>query len=288
MIPFLKYKSLYFLISFIVITAGLVSILFKGFVFSIDFVGGSVIEYKVDKEVNIQKVRDLFAENKIKVVVLQQPEEKQIYIKTEPIDQKKELNIRISLQDKQKIKVELLRFETVGPVIGKETMYKTGIASLVALLGILLYMTFAFKKVTYGVAAILAMIHDFLVVVGTYSLFSVFFGAEIDTLFVTALLTTMSFSVHDTIVVFDKIREYRKYDTITPIDIIANRAFTETIVRSLNNSLTIMLMLLALVLLGGDTIRFFALTLLVGTITGTYSSPFIATPLLALFERRKK
>ena len=132
------------------------------------------------------------------------------------------------------------------------------------------------------------MIHDFLVVVGSYSLLSHFFGAEFDSMFVTALLTTMSFSVHDTIVIFDKIREYLKEEGKGSIEYYANRALTETMVRSLNNSMTIVFMLLALVLLGGTTIRFFSLTLLIGTITGTYSSPFVATPLLVWLEKRRK
>ena len=132
------------------------------------------------------------------------------------------------------------------------------------------------------------MIHDFLVVLGSYSLLSHFFGAEVDTLFVTAVLTSLSFSVHDTIIVFDKIREYRKRDTITAFSVLANKAFTETIVRSLNNSLTTMLMLVALILLGGASTRFFVSALLIGIITGTYSSPFVATPLLDMLERRKR
>ena len=132
------------------------------------------------------------------------------------------------------------------------------------------------------------MIHDFLVVVGSYSIISHFWGAEVDTMFVTALLTTMSFSVHDTIVIFDKIREYLKEEGKGNIEYYANRALTETMVRSLNNSMTIVFMLLALSLLGGLTIRFFVITLLIGTITGTYSSPFIATPILVWMEKRRK
>jgi preprotein translocase SecF subunit len=112
------------------------------------------------------------------------------------------------------------------------------------------------------------------------------FGAEIDTLFITAVLTTMSFSVHDTIVMFDKIREYKKTSGLD-IEILANKALTETIVRSVNNSLTIILMLVPLTFFGGDAVKFFAAALLIGTVTGTYSSPCIATPLLVLLERRR-
>lgn len=149
-------------------------------------------------------------------------------------------------------------------------------------------MSFAFKGFNFAASAILALIHDLLVLVGVYSLVSIFFGAEIDTLFVTAALTTMSFSVHDTIVIFDKIREYVKAEGTRNIESLANRALTQTMVRSLNNSMTIVFMLLALILLGGTTIKFFIVALLIGTITGTYSSPFIATPILVWLEKRKK
>jgi preprotein translocase subunit SecF len=288
MIQFLKYKFIYFAISAVIMAVGLFSIVVYGFNISIDFLGGTVVEYSFSKPVDRQIVRSILEKDHVKVSSLQITGQKKILIKTEALSQKKELSVRSDIATKTNTKIEVLRVETVGPVIGQETMKKTLFASLVAILGILLYMTYAFKKITYGLAAIGAMIHDFLIVIGVYSLFSHFLGAELDTLFVTALLTTMSFSIHDTIVVFDKIREYRKYDHVTNIEILANKAFTETIVRSLNNSLTIMLMLLALVLLGGETIRFFAATLLVGTITGTYSSPFIATPILAFLEKRKR
>ena len=135
-------------------------------------------------------------------------------------------------------------------------------------------------------AAIAALGHDFLVVVGSYSIISNFFSAELDLLFVTALLTTMSFSVHDTIVIFDKIREYGTADK-SSIEIYANKALTETMVRSVNNSMTILFMLLALLILGGSTIKYFIAVLLIGTITGTYSSPFVATPFLVWLEKSK-
>jgi preprotein translocase subunit SecF len=149
-------------------------------------------------------------------------------------------------------------------------------------------MSFAFKSFNFALAAIIALLHDFLVVIGSYALLSHFFSAEVDTLFVTAILTTMSFSVHDTIIIFDKIREYLRTEGRGNMEHYANRALTETLVRSFNNSMTIIFMLLALVLLGGSTIRFFAATLLIGTITGSYSSPFVATPIVVWLEKRNK
>jgi len=149
-------------------------------------------------------------------------------------------------------------------------------------------MSFSFKGVNFAIAAVLAMVHDFFVLIGTYSLLSYFFGAEFDLMFVTALLTTMSFSVHDTIVIFDKVREYTKTRSNMRIEDLTDKAVSETMVRSVNNSLTIFFMLSALLLMGGTTIRFFIAALWIGTVTGAYSSPFVATPLLILLEKRNK
>lgn len=288
MINFLKYKWLYFLISSIVIITGLFSTVRYGYRFSIDFSGGSVLEYKFKSKIDQKKIRSVFENEKIKAFSITAKDNNKYIFKTESFDDKAENRLRKKLEEIFKSEIEVLRFETVGPTLGQETRQKTIIASIAAILGIFIYMTFAFSDFRYGFSAILAMIHDFLVVVGSYSLLSYFAGAEVDLLFVTALLTTMSFSVHDTIVVFDKIREYRKTDDKSAFSILANRALTETMIRSLNNSLTIILMLTALVLLGGSSIRFFVITLLIGTITGTYSSPFVAVPILEILEKNKR
>lgn len=261
MVNFLKYQFIYFLISFLIIGSGLFSIFKWGYNYSIDFVGGTIIEYQVKG--------------------------KKYEFRTKPIEQNEQKSLLTSLEKKHKSKLTVLRLETVGPTLGRETIIKTGVASILAILGILIYMSFAFKGLSYAIAAILATLHDLLVVLGIYSLLSHFYKAELDTMFVTAVLTTMSFSVHDTIVIFDKIREYFQTKE-GDIERFANKALTETMVRSLNNSMTIIFMLLSLALLGGSTIRFFVITLLIGTITGTYSSPFIATPILVWLENRKK
>ncbi|MFH0979344.1 MAG: protein translocase subunit SecF [Candidatus Roizmanbacteria bacterium] len=286
MVNFLKYRFLYFFISLLIICLGLFSIIRWGYRYSIDFVGGSNFEYQADKALEVKSVNKVLKDNKIEIVYLD-IKDKNINLRTKSLEQAKENNLKNSLEKNLKTKIVVLKSETVGPTLGRETMIKTGIASILAIFGILIYMSFAFKGFKYALAAILAMIHDFLVVVGSYSLISHFFGAEVDTMFVTAVLTTMSFSVHDTIVIFDKIREYFQTEGKEDIEYFANKALTETMVRSLNNSMTIIFMLLSLILLGGSTIRFFIITLLIGTITGTYSSPFVATPILVWLEKRK-
>ena len=173
----------------------------------------------------------------------------------------------------------------MGPVLGSELLVKAFAAAILAILCIFAYVAYAFKNIKFGASAIVALIHDLLVVLSIFSLFGVWWGVEVDTLFVTAFLTTMSFSVHDTIVVFDRIREYRRRDDKTRFDELADRALTETMGRSLTNSFTIIFMLLALILMGGETVRWFVVALLVGTVSGTYSSPFVATPILLLWDR---
>lgn len=287
MINFLKYRWLYFFISAIVIGTGLFSIVKWGFRYSIDFTGGSNFEFQMNKVVEKNKIQKVLDLNKISTVSLKL-ENKNILLRTKVLNQKQESLLKKDLEAKLKIKITVLRSETVGPILGKEAIGKTLIASILAIIGILIYMSFAFKGFNFALAAVLAMFHDLLVVVGTYSLLTHFFGAEVDTMFVTAVLTTMSFSVHDTIVIFDKIREYRNEQETLEIESASNQALTETMIRSLNNSMTIVFMLLALTMLGGSTIRFFILTLLIGTITGTYSSPFVATPILVWLENRRR
>lgn len=288
MIRFFKFHKLYFSFSTIIITLGIFSQIFWGFNLSIDFTGGSVIEYKTTSSIKSQEIKNLLIEKKIDYSDLKVTDSK-ISLKTVAIDEKKEAELRLGLSKLKNSPVEILRYETVGPTVGKDTVRKTIFAVLFAITGILLYIAFAFKNISFAISAVIALFHDILVVVGMYSVISHFFGAELDLLFVTALLTTLAFSVHDTIVVFDQIRENYKKNLYTrsQIEENADNAVNSTMVRSLNNSLTIIFMLVSLILLGGDTIRFFAVALLIGTITGTYSSPFISVPIAVFLEKRK-
>lgn len=283
MIPFLRYKTIYALISLAVIGTGLFYAGVYGYRFSIEFVGGTLLDYQVAAPISKADIQQLAEKNTIDLNSIQ-ISEKKVSLRANPITDTQEKSFREGVAKKIGKPVTVSRYETIGPVIGRETLKKTGWAVILAMIGILCYMTYAFKRWTHGLAAICAMLHDIAVVLGIYAIFGHFWGAEVDLLFVTALLTTLSFSVHDTIVVFDKIREYQR-TTKGTLEDLADRALTDTMVRSINNSLTIILMLIPLSLFGGELIRFFSMTLLVGTITGTYSSPFVATPLFVLFEK---
>ena len=182
------------------------------------------------------------------------------------------------------------QFETIGPTIGAETTANAMKAVILASILIILYITWSFRKVPkpasslrFGVSAIVALIHDVLVVLGIFAILGHFFGVEVDSLFVTALLTVIGFSVHDTIVVFDRIRENlrRSHDSFPQI---VNDSILQTFGRSLNTSLTVLLVLFALLLFGGETIKWFIVALLIGVASGTYSSIFNAAPILVVWH----
>ena len=196
-------------------------------------------------------------------------------------------NLQAAIGDKWG-EITELRYETVGPLLGQELLTKTVVGIVLAAGFIMVYVAWRFKDKRYGICAILAMFHDTFIVLGIFSLLGHFAGVEVDTLFVTAVLTVLSFSVHDTVVVYDRIRELTKQFPRDPFEDVVNRAVADTVTRSVNNSLTIIFMLLALLLLGGETIKWFVVALLVGTIAGTYSSTFTAAPLLVVWYNRFK
>lgn len=285
----MRFKWLYFLISALVIVPGVYSLVHWGLRPSIDFTGGTLLEYKISQQVEKEKLEEVVKKvPEIELYSLQQTSQNTYLFRLAPLEKNKAEEIKNKIEKEFNVKVEEVRFETIGPVLGKELLRKTVIGILLAAGFILFYVAWRFRNKKFGVCAILAMFHDSLVLLGTFSLLGHFFGVEVDTLFVTAVLTILSFSVHDTVVVYDRIRESQKYFSSASLETLANKAITETMVRSLNNSLTIIFMLLALVLLGGETIRWFAVALLIGTISGTYSSPFTAVPLLVVWDKLEK
>ena len=290
MLNFMRYRLLYLFISSLILVPGLFILVTKGLKPSIDFTGGALLEIKVEKDQQptTDEVKKIIEDQKIEVGSIQPTSQGSLVIRLKPLEQSQHEKISVELT-KQFGTINEIRFESIGPTLGKELLQKTFIVSLTAIVIILSYVAWAFKNIRYGVSAIIALIHDLLVVVSAFALLGYFKGIEVDSLFVTAILTTMSFSVHDTIVVFDRIREHQKQGKELTFEHQVNIALTETMGRSLNNSLTIIFMLLALFLIGGDTIKWFSFALLVGTISGTYSSPFVATPILYVwYELRKK
>jgi len=284
MIRFSKYIWVYFLISSLVLVPGIFSLVIHGLKQSIDFTGGTLLEVRVPPGSNELTIETQIKEASVSAESIVKSENQTYLVRFKPFSEPLVNLVAEKLASISGQKAEVLRSETVGPVIGKELLSKALGAALLSVIAILLYVAYAFKNIKFGISAILALFHDLLIVLSVFSLV----GVEVDTLFVTAFLTTMSFSVHDTIVVFDRIRELVKRGERISFEEVCDKALTETMGRSLTNSMTIIFMLLALVLLGGGNIRWFVMALIVGTVSGTYSSPFIATPILILWDRWEK
>jgi len=285
-------KYLYFLFSFIIIIPGLVSLLLFGLNLSIDFTGGTRITVSLPKQATQEaanKVKNILEKEKLKVSNIE-TSNNLIFVRTQLMDQKQDSRFLADLETQLKgAKQE--QFETIGPTIGAETTVNAIWAVIIASLFIVTYITWSFRKIPkpasslrFGISAIVALIHDVLVVIGIFSILGHFFNVEIDSLFVTALLTVIGFSVHDTIVVFDRIRENLKRVSGLSFAQVVNESILQTLDRSLNTSLTVVLVLLALLLFGGESIRWFVVALLVGVVSGTYSSIFNASPLLVLWQ----
>ncbi|OGV96513.1 protein-export membrane protein SecF [Microgenomates group bacterium RBG_16_45_19] len=294
---FMKYRTWYYLLSAVVILPGLILLFFGGFKPAIDFTGGSLLEIQLPPAFPLTDTQlAAYLPSTVTLAAVVHTQENTLVLRTSPLNKNQADLFRYHLATAsaelvnatttaQLAPMTEIRFETIGPTLGQELLQKTVVALLLAGSAILAYIAYRFKNLKYGVSAILAMFHDSFVVISLFALWGYFYGVEVDTLFVTALLTILSFSVHDTIVVYDRIRESAKRFPSVPYVHLVNLALTETIGRSINNSLTIIFMLLSLLLFGGVTIRWFVMALLIGTISGTYSSPFIAAPLLIEWDR---
>jgi len=291
----------YFLFSLVLIVPGLIIMAIYGMPLAIDFKGGSYLEVQfasgkapepgeaiqlyndmgiTDVQANSTKSSSSMTQNDILV------------LRSTFIDDDVRAQIVSTMEQRFSDTVTVREFNSVGPTIGQEVTQRAGLALLVAALGVILFITFSFRGINhafrYGVCAIIAMAHDVLVVVSLSAIGGHFFGWQVDSLFLTALLTVIGFSVQDKIVVFDRIREnsgiYRKL----PFEKLANHSIIQTLQRSINTQLmTSEFMLLALALFGGVTLREFCVILLVGLASGTYSSIFIAAPILVVWENKE-
>lgn len=279
----MRLRLLYFAISALVIGAGVFGFFKWGLKIGIDFTGGTILEYRFENEVKVEDLRKFIGILNLELSSLERSGENSYTMRIANLESERKAIVQPFLERNLDNKLEELRYENVGPSIGPDLIKKTFYAMGISAVLILLWVAIQFRSFKFGVSAVLAMFHDSLVLIGSFALLGHFFGAEIDFLFVTASLTILSFSVHDTIVVYDRIRESQKKVGGSLYDL-ANKAVSETMVRSLNNSFTIIFMLVALILLGGETIKWFAVALLIGTVSGTYSSPFVAVPILVTWD----
>lgn len=285
-------RKIWYAISIAAIIPGLISLALFGLKLGIDFKGGAVLE--VSGSVNETTVRDLAAKQQYKDVTIATSDKGTlIRFRDDESAAKQEINHKEFKADMQAKGYKEISYSVVGPSVSRDITRNALLSIAVASLAIVIYIAWAFRNVplpltswNFGIGAIIALLHDSLFLIGTFSLLGHFFGVEVDALFVTAVLTVIGFSVHDTIVVYDRIRENLRSKRGS-FDEIVNNSIIETLARSLNTSLTVLLTLLALFLFGGVSIKNFVLALLLGIISGTYSSIFNASQLLVSWEHYK-
>lgn len=273
-------RKLWFLISAVVILPGIISLLVQGLNLGIDFQGGTLLQLQFAEAIEVGQVRDVLAQHGFGHSTIQSSGGSSVFIRAENMteDQRREI---LTALDEKLGSFDIMRIEKVGAVISSELRNAAFLALFLASILMIAYITFRFEF-KFAIAAILALLHDVLAVVGIFSLFRI----QIDSTFVAAILTIVGYSVNDTIVFFDRIREnmkgYRK-KLVTPI---VNDSVNQVLIRAINTSLTTLFVIIALLFLGGETTKTFALALFIGVVVGTYSSIFIANNIWAYWRDR--
>jgi len=303
MIKIIQHRKIFYFFSGTLIVISIMSLNLWGLKYGLDFTGGSYleVEFKYSRPSPEEVVKKLTSLD-LGGINAQPIGDRGMVLRFKDVNEETHQKILSTLRKEfkpselkdinEKDVIEELRFESIGPTIGKELKNRALIAIILVLIAIILYIAYAFRKVSkpveswkYGTAAVIALAHDTLITVGAFSLLGHFKGVEVDSLFVTALLTLLGFSVHDTIVVFDRIREnlfkYYSGDFLLTV----NKSVNDTITRSINTSITVLFVLLSIYFFGGASIKYFALALIIGIIVGTYSSIFVASPLIVDWHR---
>ena len=300
------YRKFFYIFSGILVVVSLLAVALWGLNLSIDFKGGSIIEvdYAQGRPVQSQVEAQLAPLN---IEASVRPTESNGYlIRTEAIDQAQRLIVEQALgvtsigsssvavaTSSTVASVQETQFDSIGPVLGAEAARKSAFSVVLVIIAIVLFISYAFRHVSkpvsswkYGIVAIIALLHDVIIPTGVFAILGHYLGYEVDTLFVTALLVVLGFSVHDTIVVFDRVREnLRHAGGKKPFAEVVGESISQTFTRSINTSLTTLLALIVLYFVGGQSTQHFALALIVGIAAGTYSSIFIGSPLLVTLER---
>lgn len=293
MLKIIKNRKIYFIISGVLVGLSVLALIFFGLKPSIDFTGGTLMEVEFQKEkLDINLVREKMNGLDLGVASVQPSGDQAVIIKAKDLTNEQRNKVLKNLK-KDFGKVTELRFESIGPSIGKELKRKAYISIILVVICIVLYIAYVFRKMSstiaswkMGVCAIVALVHDVIITCGIFAVLGRFMGVEIDTLFVTALLMVLGYSINDTIVVFDRVRYNVLKNSAVDFETNIEQSVNQTMVRSLSTSITTFLVLLSLYLFGGETIKWFVFALMIGVIVGTYSSIFLASPLLVEWERR--
>lgn len=295
-IAFVKYRKIYFIFSGMVILGSLVCLVIFGLKPGIDFTGGSLleVEFKTERPSN-QAIRESLSGLDLGDMYVQPADERGVILRMEALSE----DIHQQVIEKLKTEtgeIEEKRFESIGPVIGQELKGKTKILVITSLLAIVLYIAVAFRKISkpvsswqYGIASLIILSHDILIPLAVFSLLGKFYQVQITIPIITALLTVVGYAINNVVVVYDRMREnilrFSHRDVFSGFEEAANLSLNQTLTRQLNTSLTTLFPLFAIFFLGGETLKYFALTLILGITAGTYSSIFLAAPILVSWLR---
>lgn len=286
-------RNYLFALSLLLLVPGIMGLVLWGLRLGIDFTGGTVMTLTIPEAPSTEHVSTVLKSTTFGGAAVEQTgKEGEYVIRLPPLSNEQHETLQQALAESF-AGISERSFETVGPTIGRELKQRAIVAVISVLVAIIFYITWAFRKVSsgpvpswaYGLSALFALIHDLFMVIGVFAILGHFFQVEVNSLFITALLTVLGFSVHDTIVVFDRIRERLRLSAAHSFEEIVNESLNQTLARSLNTSITTVLVLVALFIFGGESIRLFVLALIIGIISGTYSSIFVASPLLVVYQR---
>ncbi len=277
---FIEKRKWFYIFSLCIIIPGIISMFVQGFNLGIDFKGGSVLRYKIEASVDAPAVTKTIEDLQIVNEVSVQQSGDEFYIRTNEINQEQTQQITTALNTQYGSAV-LQSAESVGATIGSELVKNAFLAVAIALVLMLIYITFRFEW-AFGVAAVFALFHDVLIVCGIFSLFKL----EVNGAFIAAILTIIGYSINDTIVIFDRVRENLRMKKKDALDALLNRSIMQTMNRSVNTVLTVLMPLIALLIFGGATIKVFTITLLIGFLFGMYSSICIASPMYYEIKQR--
>ena len=289
---FIAWRKLFYAVSGALVFMSVAALIVWGLPLGIDFTGGSLMELEFGgSAVSSQAVQERLAAFQLGDVQIQQTGSQGMLIRMRDIDEETHQQVLTALRSADAGLTEK-RFVSIGPTIGGELKQKAVWALVLVLVMIIVYIAAAFRHVSYpisswkyGIVAIVALIHDVMIPTGLFMYLGKFHGVEINALFISALLTILGFSVHDTIVVFDRVRENLRKRVGANFEETVNISIHETVTRSINTSLTLLFVLLTLFFLGGESTKYFSLALIVGTVVGVYSSIFIASPLLVTWQK---
>ncbi|MBM3206499.1 MAG: protein translocase subunit SecF [Candidatus Staskawiczbacteria bacterium] len=292
MFKFTKYSTIYYVFSGILIIASIVALFLFGLKFGIEFTGGSNMEVSfLNERPSNQDIANQISEFNLGEVIIQPVGENDAVLRFKGVDESTHNQIVSKINELSPL--EEKNFQFIGPSIGNELKNKTLISIGLVLLAITLYIALAFRKVSrpvsswkYGIASLIALFHDILIPIGVFAVLGRFYGVEITTPIVAALLTVLGFSVHDTIVIFDRIRENIQKTGVNNFSETVDLSLNQTLGRSITTTLTTLIVMVAIFFFGGVTLKWFSLALIVGITSGAYSSIFIAGPLLVTWYKK--